>query len=286
MKSLATLRKCLGYAALGLLLLILGGVVLLLSLPGALLGIKYLHFLVASGAIVAGAFGWILYSGSRRRRAGSDNIKGALASWESPAALAAVLLTGLWGFWAVKSGQWDRWEGKDEVERTKAPTWNHSLDTLEGGIRWEVIRDRLSKEGYQMRCYALRPNEGMEPGDTHACWTIVRQTWGIPARALNFLFGPEGLRQVRIDYGNDQWPAVKGWFDQLPGVPTGTFGRDQGGNVIVGKMMKTGQVLTSEPKHLPSMMILWQARSRLQETLCKNTEHDPKWELICKPSNP
>lgn len=286
MKLSNPLHKHQGYAALGLLLLILGGVVLFLSLPGALMGVQYLHLMVASGAIVVGAFGWILYSAGRQQKTGGDTPKGTLASWEAPAALAAILLTGLWGFWTMKTGQMDQWEDKDEVERAKAPSWNHSFDTLQGGMRWEDIRDRLSKEGYKMRCYALGPNEGMEPGDTHACWTVANQTWGIPTHTLSFLFGPEGLRQVRFDYGKEQWPAVKSWFDQLPGVSTGTFGRDQGGNIIIGKMIASGQVLTAEPKHLPNMMVLWQARSRLQATLCKGTEHDPKWNLICKPSNP
>jgi hypothetical protein len=275
-----------GRKAAALLLMIIGGSALLLSLPGALLFVRYQHFVVASIAIVAVTLGWLLYPPKMNGDPDETVAKGRLAGWEMPAALGALLLTGLWGFWSMKVGQWDQWEEKDEAERAKAPAWNHSLDTLEGGMRWEDVRDRLGKEGFRMRCSAVRPGEGMQPGDTHACQTIANQTWGIPARTLSFLFGPEGLRQVRIDYAAEQWPAVKAWFDRLPGFSTGDFGRDQGGNVIVGKMLRTGQVLTSESEHLPNVMVLWQARSMLQQTICRKNPNDPKWNLICSPSSP
>lgn len=275
-----------GRKAIALLLMIIGGGALLLSLPGALLVARYQHIVVASIAIVAVTFGRILYPPKMNGDLDAVAAKGSLASWEMPTALGAILLTGLWGFWSMKVGQWDQWEERDEAERIKAPAWNHSLDTLEGGMRWEDIRDRFGKEGFRMRCSAVKPGEGMQPGDTHACQTIANQTWGIPARTLSFLFGPEGLRQVRIDYANEQWPAVKTWFDRLPGFSTGDFGRDQGGSIIVGKMLRTGQVLTSESKHLPNVMVLWQARSMLQRTICNKNTGDPKWNLICSPSNP
>jgi hypothetical protein len=274
-----------GSAALGLLLTIAGGIGLLLSLPGALLEIRYVRVVTASVAIVIAAAGWILYSRGGHSRATGAGAIGALA-WEGPATLAAIVLTGLWGYSSIKTGQMDQWDDKDEVERIKAPAWDHDLDTLQGGMRWEDVRSRLSKEGYKARCYQLGPDEGMEPGDTHTCWTIVSRTWDIPARTIIFMFGPEGLRQVRIDYGKEQWPAVKDWFDRLPGTATGTFGRDHGGSVIVGKVMASGQVLTAEPERLSSIVVLWQARSRLQETLCKKSKHDLQWNLICKPSNP
>lgn len=266
--------------------MIIGGAGLLLFLPSALLAVRYHGFVAASVAIVLFTAGWLLRAAKRSRAAESGESRGKLASWEAPVALAAILVTALWGYWSFKSSAWDEWDDGREAERLKAPAWHAAIDTLDGGRRWEEIRNHLAKEGFQARCRALGPNGGMMPGDTHACWMIAKEAWGIPARTFSFLFGPEGLRQVRIEFPPEQWPAVERWFDGLPGATTGTFGRDQGGNLVRGKMLKNGQVLVAEPKRMPQVMVLWQTRSMLEQTICKNNQNDPKRNLICNPSKP
>lgn len=273
---------CSGHAAPGLLLLLLGGMLFLLAAPGALVHLQYWNFWIVSAAIVLAACGWLLLAGARRRRAGGG--EGVLAGWEAPAALVAILLAALWGFWSFKLAELDRWQASDEAVRVKAAAWHDSLDAYQGGMPWEGLRDRLSAQGFHVRCMPLGPDQGMAAGDTHACTIIARSTWDIPARTLYFLFGPEGLRQIRIDYAKEQWPAVKNWFDGLPGAMTGPYGRDSAGNVIIGKMLASGQVLTAEPGHMPDLMVLWQARSWLRQTLCQDNDNDSRRELICNPS--
>lgn len=273
-----------GRVFLGPVLLLLAGILLLLALPGALLHIQYWNFWIASVAIVIASVGWMLLSSARRRRAGGN--EGVLAGWEAPAALAAILLAALWGFWSFKLAELDRWESSDDVERVKAAAWHDSLDSYQGGMPWEGLRDRLSAQGFRVRCTPLGPDQGMAAGDTHACSIIARSTWDIPARQLYFLFGPEGLRQIRIDYAKEQWPAVRSWFDGLPATTTGTFGRDSAGNVIIGKMLATGHLLTAEPGQMPDLMVLWQARSWLRQTICQDNDNDPRREVICNPSRP
>ena len=273
-----------GRAFLGLILLLLAGILLLLALPGALLHIQYWNFWIASAAIVIASFGWMLLASARRRRAGGS--EGVLSGWEAPAAMAAILLAALWGFWSFKLAELDRWEASDEAERVKAVAWHDSLDVYQGGMPWEGLRDRLSAQGFRVRCTPLGPDQGMAAGDTHSCSIIAQSTWGIPARNLHFLFGPEGLRQIRIDYAKEQWPAVRNWFEGLPGAVTGPYGRDSAGNLIVGKMLASGQVLTAEPGHMPDLMVLWQARSWLRQTICQGNDNDPRREVICNPSRP
>lgn len=284
MKSCKPPSACAGRVFLGLVLLLLAGILLLLALPGALLHVQYWNFWIASVAIVIASVGWMLLSSARRRRAGGN--EGVLAGWEVPAALAAILLAALWGFWSFKLAELDRWETSDEAERVKAAAWHESLDAYQGGMPWEGLRDRLSAQGFRVRCTTLGPDQGMAAGDTHACTIVAQSTWGIPARKLYFLFGPEGLRQIRIDYAKEQWPAVRNWFDGLSGTTTGPYGRDSAGNVIIGKMLASGQVLTAEPGQMPDLMVLWQARSWLQQTICRGNDNDPRREVICNPSRP
>lgn len=276
-----------GDAVLAFLIIAIGSIMLLLYLPLALLQIRYMYFVTSTLGLLLVIIGWGLLSSARlASRQDTQSGGGKQSAWEMPLTIGTILLVGLWGFWVMKSGQWDQWEDKDEAERAKAPVWTQSLDTLEGGMRWEDIRDRLGKEGYRMRCYAVGPNEGMMPGDTHACWTVAKTFAGIPVHTLSFLFGKEGLRQVRIDFAKEEWPAVKAWYDHLDGEPTGTFGQDQGGNTITGKLLKTGQVLTAEPNRMPNLMVLWQARSMLEQTVCNTSQRDRQWELLCNPSKP
>lgn len=284
MNSCKSAPACSGHVFPGLILLLLGGILLLLAAPGALVHLQYWNFWIVSAAIVLLACGWLLLASARRRR--SDGEAGLLSGWEVPAALAVILLAALWGFWSFKLAELDRWETSDEAERVKAAAWHDSLDAYQGGMPWEGLRDRLSAQGFRVRCTPLGPDQGMAAGDTHACSIIARSTWDIPARQLYFLFGPEGLRQIRIDYAKEQWPAVRSWFDGLPATTTGTFGRDSAGNVIIGKMLATGHLLTAEPGHMPDLMVLWQARSWLQQTICRGNDNDPRREVICNPSRP
>lgn len=265
----------------GSFLMIAGGLGLLLALPGALLAVKFYAFVAATIALLIITAGWLLH-GSRPQAEATP--PGRLAQWELPLTFAALLIAGLWGFWLIKSGQWSNWQGQDEAERLKAPAWTQGLDEFSGGMGVDAVKQRLTRQGFNVRCYGnLQPNEGMQPGDTHACWTIANNAWGIPSRMVAFSFGADGLRQIRLDFPSEQWPAVKRWFDQLSGPSTGTFGRDQGGNLIHGKMLRTGQVLTAEPNHMPTAMVMWQARSMLQATVCRSKALKPEqWDLICR----
>ncbi len=214
-----------GVAILPFLLIAVGSIILLLHLPVAFLKVRYMPFVISTFGLVLVIVGWGLHSSARKNSSqGREDADARQSVWEIPLTAGAILVTAIWGVWVMKSSQWDQWNDKDELERAKAPAWTQSLDVLKGGMRWEDIQDNLSKEGYLMRCSALGPKEVMMPGDTHACWTVARTIWNIPVRTLSFLFGKEGLRQVRIDFAKEEWPAVKAWFDELDGESTGSFG--------------------------------------------------------------
>ncbi len=274
-----------GGAVLAFLIIAIGSIMLLLYLPLALLQVRYMYFVTSTLGLLLVIVGWgLLTSAHKASRQDAQNAGGKQSAWDIPLTIGAILLTALWGYWSMKSNQWDKWEDKDEGERSKAPAWTRSLETLKGGTPWQEIRDTLSKEGYRMRCYALKPNEGVEPEDIYACWTIPNNAWGMHTRMLGFSFTKDGLRELQIDFEVDQWPAVKTWFDQQEGMLTGDFGRNEGGGVVIGKMLKSGHIVSSEPGHLPMTSVRWHAREWIAKSTCKGKGLKPEQlAIMCAP---
>ena len=272
-----------GRAILGQLLMIFGALILLFALPGVF-QFKVINYLITSVSVLAVVLGWLLFSS----RIAVDIQSPAPSTkkfrhWRA-IRIGLLLVAGLWAIWYIKSSQWGEWRDDDEAERKRAPAWNYRLDEFAAGIPLPVIKDRLSAEGFRMRCYGnLEKHEKIEPDDIEVCWTIANNIEGIPSRMITFFFGPNGLRHIRLDFPESAWPAVKEWHKRQGDLEVGNFGRDQGGSKILGRRGKSGLVLASEPGMLNWVMVMWQSRELIQERNCDAKEHDQAtWQLLCK----
>ncbi len=267
---------------LGWVFLIAGALVLFFSLPG-LLGFRITSFVAAAAAIVLIAIGLSL----RQPAAKSvDSTTPAAPSqrWTT-LRIALLLIIGLAVIWYAKSRQWESWIDQDEKERLAAPAWNYRFEDFTAGISREFLQKQLGKEGFRMRCYGnLKPEERLEPDDQEVCWTIANNTAGIPSRMITFWFGQEGLRQMRMDFGKAEWPEVQKWFEAQGSVLTGSFGREQGGQQIIGRRGRTGLILTSAPGPMNWVMVLWQSREILQERSCAKADSSigDNWGALCQ----
>jgi len=268
----------------GIVLIVAGSAMLVLYLPGALLGLSYPKFVAATIALVLITAGRVVRSASKQEQelpAAGDEAPRNAPSWEVPVFFGAILVLGLWAFWFLNIGRLNDWDESDEREWARAPVWQEGVEAFSGSMRRPETEATLVKRGFRAHCYRLGPGEGIARGDTDVCWAIAKSAWGIPARRFSLFFGKEGLRQVRMDFPKEQWPAIEAWSKGLEGVPVGDFGQDMGGNIIKGKALKNGLVLTAEPDHLPSVTVLWQSPIFVQETVCKNVQAG-QWELLCR----
>lgn len=276
--SKSSSRSAIDRGFAGLILFILGFFIVMLSLPG-MMQFNIRNAAIASLAIVPLMGGWLMFATRP-----SKQIVGAAfekKKWQV-IRIGILLIIGLWAVWYVQSQRGGNWLEEDEAERIKAPAWPYRFDEFIGGIPMPVVRDRLSKEGFRMRCYALEKHEQITPLDTHACWTIANNIDGIPSHMIALFFSKDGLRHIRVDFPKDQWPRVESWFKMQSNMDAGTFGSDAGGSNVHGRRGKSGLILVSSPGGLNWAMAMWQSRELLAETGCKNKQYDDRqWQLLC-----
>jgi hypothetical protein len=278
-----------GMAVLGGFFMLSGTLAALAALPTVWWPTMFSSLVTATAGIVIAVIGRLIFAA---RDPGADAAPESapairrepplVRNWR-PVRIGILLVIGLWAFWWVRNNQSDRWLAEDEAERKAAPAWKYRLDDFASGIPLAQIQKRLSADGFRMRCYGdLGRNEKVEASDTHVCWTLANNIDGIPSQVISFFFGPEGLRHIRIAFPNEQWPAVKAWFERFDGVPAGKFGKDAGGSDIIGRRGSTGMLFISEPKRMPAIMALWQGRERIAETACKSGEYGTeRSQLLC-----
>lgn len=268
---------------LGWVFLIAGGVVLVLSLPG-LLRFNITSFVAAAAAIALFAIGVTIRRPDNEKTSESPSPAASAQHWKT-VRITLLLIIGLAVIWYAKSRQWGAWLDQDETERLAAPAWVYHFEDFTGGISRELLQKQLVKEGFRMRCYGnLQPEERLEPDDLEVCWTIANSTDGIPSRMITFWFGKEGLRQIRMDFAKADWPSVQKWFEAQGSVLFGNFGREQGGQQIVGRRGKTGLLLTSAPGPMNWVMVLWQSREILQQRSCAKADSSigENWGALCQ----
>jgi uncharacterized membrane protein YidH (DUF202 family) len=268
---------------LGWVFIVAGSIVLALALPG-IPGFKIIHFIAAAAAISIIAIGVVL---RRPPSTGADATRSSTPSFQhwKTVRISILLIVGLGLIWYAKSRQWGEWLDQDEQERQTAPNWAYHFDDFTAGVSREHLQKYLSQEGFRMRCYGnLKAEERLEPDDKEVCWTIANSTDGIPSRMITFWFGDEGLRQIRMDFSKSEWPEVQKWFEGQGSLLFGNFGREQGGQLIVGRRGKTGLVLTAAPGPLNSVMVLWQSREILQERSCAKADSSigENWGALCQ----
>ena len=89
---------------------------------------------------------------------------------------------------------------------------------------------------------------------------------------------------MRMDFGKAEWPEVQKWFEAQGSVLTGSFGREQGGQQIIGRRGRTGLILTSAPGPMNWVMVLWQSREILQERSCAKADSSigDNWGALCQ----
>jgi hypothetical protein len=276
-------RYRVGRAILGQLLMIFGALILLFALPGVF-QFKVINYLIASISVLAVVIGWMLFATRITLEADSPAPSTRRFKHWRAIRIGILVVFGLWAIWYAKTSQWGEWRDDDEAERKRAPAWAYRLDDFTAGIPLPVIKERLSAEGFRMRCYGnLQKHEKIEPDDIEVCWTIANNIEGIPSRMITFFFGADGLRHIRLDFPASEWQAVKAWHIRQGDVAVGNFGRDQGGSTINGRRGKTGLVLASEPGMLNWVMVMWQSREMIQERNCNANEHDQStWQLLCR----
>lgn len=270
-------------AMLGWVCIAAGSIVLLFALPG-ILGFKITHFMAAAAAIVFVAIGMALQRQLSPAATGNRFWVSSFQHWKA-VRISILLIVGLGAIWYAKSRQWGEWLAQDEQERLSAPVWTYHFEDFAGGIPRELVQKHLGQEGFRMRCYGnLRPEERLEPDDREVCWTIANSTDGIPSRMITFWFGDDGLRQIRMDFGKADWTEVQAWFERQGSPLLGHFGREQGGQLIVGRRGKTGLILTSAPGPLNWVMVLWQSREILQRRSCANGDSSigENWGALCE----
>lgn len=268
---------------LGWVCMIAGGIVLVLALPG-ILGFKITHFVAAAAAIAIISIGVVIRRPSVNEANDSSSSTSSFQHWKT-VRISILLIVGLGLIWYAKSRQWGEWLDQDEQERQAAPKWAYHFEDFTSGISREHLQKYLSQEGFRMRCYGnLKAEERLEPDDKEVCWTIANSTDGIPSRMITFWFGNEGLRQIRMDFSRSEWPDVQKWFDRQGSLLVGNFGREQGGQLIVGRRGKTGLILTSAPGPLNWVMVLWQSREILQERSCARADSSigENWGALCQ----
>jgi hypothetical protein len=279
-----------GLAVLGGFFAVSGTLTTLVALPTVWRPTPFSSVVTATAGIVIAVVGALMLAARDTAAAGLQESALALRrepplirNW-LPVRIGILLIIGLWAVWWVKVNQADRWLAEDEAERRAAPAWKYRLDDFASGNSMAEIRKRLTAGGFRVRCYGdLGTSEKIDASDTHVCWTLANNIDGIPSQLISFFFGAEGLRHIRIVFPNEQWPAVKGWFERFGDVPAGKFGKDTGGSDIIGRRGKTGLLLISEPKRTPATMALWQGRERITETACKSGEYaTERWRLLCR----
>lgn len=267
-------------AVLGWACIVAGSIVLALALPG-IPGFKITHFIAAAAAITIIAIGVLI------RCPPENDVRSSASSFQhwKTVRISALLIVGLGVIWYAKSRQWSEWLDQDEQERRAAPKWAYHFEDFTAGISRENLQKHLGQEGFRMRCYGnLKAEERLEPDDKEVCWTIANNTDGIPSRMITFWFGDDGLRQIRMDFGKSEWPAVQKWFEGQGSFLFGNFGREQGGQLIVGRRGKTGLILTAAPGPLNSVMVLWQSREILQQRSCAKADSSigENWGALCQ----
>ncbi|NTV70675.1 MAG: hypothetical protein HGA71_11060 [Azonexaceae bacterium] len=264
---------------LGWVFIFAGGIVLLLALPG-IPAFKITHFIAAAAAICIIAVGLVI----RRPAEAAPASTTSFQHWKA-VRVSTLLIVGLGVIWYAKSRQWSEWLDQDEQERQTAPAWAYHFEDFTAGISRAHLQKHLGQEGFHMRCYGnLKVEERLEPDDREVCWTIANNTDGIPSRMITFWFGDDGLRQIRMDFGKSEWPAVQKWFEGQGSFLFGNFGREQGGQLIVGRRGKTGLILTAAPGPLNSVMVLWQSREILQQRSCAKADSSigENWGALCQ----
>lgn len=151
--------------------------------------------------------------------------------------------------------------GQEKAARAAWPEFTLAPESLPGQT-YSGLSEMLRKSGYPVRCYGnLKRNEKLYPSITQLCWTQAKAAWGIPLENISFHFAEEQLHFIRLEYPFAQLTQVKEWFSSLPGPDAGTFGTDDKGNMIVGKGMAGGLMLTAPPARGETVMVTWETKA-------------------------
>lgn len=255
------------------ILLILGCLLVLRDIIGLLKFGRITQPVLASFGIGMASLGtWLWIKARRLALPSSPAAKDPAGRDWLPLQIGAVFILGVWGSqwmnFSPREGGGTPTAGippQEVAERAAAPEFTLVPDDFRSQT-FSGLTQALRTAGHKVRCYCdLRRNEKLYPSITRICWTHARAAWGMTLENISFHFGGEALESVRIEFPHDRWPQVRQWFSTLPGEDAGTFGHDGDGNVIMGRRVGDGLLMTAPPSLRSTILLLWESKNLLAD---------------------